>query len=452
MTPESDAPLNLPADWVFGVASSAASIEGDGDHGRTASVWDVFARAPGRIADGSDAAVAVGHLGRMPADVALLRDLDVGAYRFSVSWSRVRPGGGATNPAGLDFYDRLVDELLAAGIDPWLTLYRWDLPLELMLDGGWLERHTADKFADYVASVAQQLGDRVRSWITLDQPGMHSFYGHGVGIDAPGLTLLGGAFTATHHLLLGHARALEVLRSVGAARVGIMNHHTSIDPATDSDADRRAARLYDAIHNEQFSMPILDGEYPELLTELPGTDLSVVADGDPAVISAPLDFYGVAYDHPRWVAAAPDNNAITFTMVDREALPHTGSGWPIQPASLTRTLAGLAARYPGVVLFVETGAAYPDPVDGSDANDDAERIQFLGQHLQAAAQARAAGADVRGFFWSHLLDGWEYGDGFSRQFGLVRVDRETLERHPRRSFGRYAEIIARGRVPGPDRS
>jgi beta-glucosidase len=445
------------------VASSAAAIEGgDPDDGRAPSVWDVFAAAPGRIADGALPDTAAGHYRRMPQDVALLAELGVDAYRFSVSWPRVQPAGtGSANPTGLDFYDRLVDELLAVGIDPWLTLYHWDLPLELMLAGGWLERDTADRFADYAALVAARLGDRVAAWVTMDDAALHSFYGHAVGIDAPGLTLLGGAFAVTHHLLLGHARALSVLRSATAAPVGIANHHTAVAPATDSAADLAAANLYDVIHNRQFSDPLLIGSYPEGVDELPGADVSVIEDGDLAAIGAQLDFYGVSYDHPRWVAAAPDNRSVPFTLMDRDRLPHTASGWPVQPAALTRVLTDLADRHPGVVLYVvANGAAFADqgddqppfgepgdhePGDGEQEDrgpGDVARAGFLLDHLRAVAAARTAGADVRGWFWSHLLDGWEYGEGFGRRFGLVGVDRNTLERTPRPSFRRYAELIA----------
>ncbi|WP_051264764.1 family 1 glycosylhydrolase [Nakamurella lactea] len=441
-------PLPVPPDFLFGVSSSAAAIEGGspGD-GRTASVWDVFAAAPGRIADGAGPDVAAGHYQRMRTDVGLLAELGVDAYRFSVSWSRVQPGGtGPANPAGLDFYDRLLDELAGVGIAPWLTLYHWDLPLELMLDGGWLDRDTAGRFADYAALVAEKFGDRVAAWITMDDAALHSFYGHAVGIDAPGLTLFGGAFAVTHHLLLGHAAALTALRAATAAPVGIVNHHSMVDPATDSTDDRAAAQLYDTIHNRQFSDPVLIGAYPEGLAALPGTDLSVVADGDLAAIGAPIDFYGVSYDHPRWVAAAPDNRSVPFTMVERDDRPHSAAGTAVQPAALTRVLTELAGRQPGVVLYAETGAAHPGPADGTSATPDRDRTGFLVDHLQAALAARAAGAQVRGWFWSHLLDGWDYGDGFSRPRGLVRVDRDTLERVPRAAFRRFAELIAAARA------
>jgi beta-glucosidase len=445
--------IDLPADFVFGVAGSAAKIEGAGDaDGRTASVWDAFADAPGRIVDGSRPAIAADHYHRMTTDVDLLADLGVQAYRFSVSWSRVQPGGsGPVNPAGIEFYDRLVDRLLDNDIAPWLTLHHWDLPVELMLQGGWLERDTVDRFADYVTVVAGRLADRVAAWITVTEPGPHTFHGHAVGIDAPGLTMLGAAFAAGHHQLLAHARAVGVLRATApASMVGIVNHHCTVDPASDDPADRRAAELFHALHNLQYSGPVLAGCYPDPSTALPGTDLSVIADGDLAEIAAPLDFYGVNYDHPRTIAAAPDNRSIPFTMTVPPDHPITASGWPVHPAGLTRTLTELHECYPRLppLYVTENGAAYTDPSvteahsgNSGPARDD-ERIAFLDGHLAAVVDARTAGVDVRGYFYGALLDGWEWTDGFTRPFGLVRVQRDTLERQPRASFWHYASIIA----------
>ena len=434
----------LPTDFLFGVATSALQVEGAvGEDGRGVSIWEVFAAAPGRIADGSTPAVAVDHYHRLDADLDLLADLGVGGYRFSVAWPRIQPTGrGPVNPAGLDFYDRLVDGLLARGIEPWATLFHWDLPVELMMDGGWLSRDTAEAFADYTALVAGRLGDRVTAWMTLNEPLVHMAYGHAMGIDAPGLTLLGGAFPATHHQLLGHARAVEVLRDAGAARVGIVNHHTTVDPASDDPADVAAAAFYDAYHNGQFAGPLLAGAYPELLEALPGADFDVVADGDLAAISAPLDFYGVNFYHPTTIGAAPDNASIPFTMVERTDVPHTDFGWPVVPSALTRLLTGLHGQYPDLppVYITENGAAYDDPPDGSV--HDPARISYLDGHLDAVAAARAAGVDVRGYFHWTLMDNWEWAEGFTQHFGLVRVEPETLARTPRDSFAHYRSLIA----------
>ncbi len=434
----------LPADFLFGVATSALQIEGAVDEdGRGPSIWEVFAAAPGRIADGSTPAIAVDHYHRIDSDLDLLADLGVGAYRFSVAWPRIQPTGrGPANSAGLDFYDRLVDGLLARGIQPWATLFHWDLPTELMMTGGWLSRDTAEAFADYAALVAGRLGDRVASWMTLNEPLVHMAYGHAMGIDAPGLTLLGGAFAATHHQLLGHARAVEVLRAASSARVGIVNHHTTVAAASDDPEDVAAAAFYEAYHNGQFAGPLLAGTYPELLEALPGADFDVVADGDLAAIRAPLDFYGLNFYHPTTIAAAPENASIPFTMVDRTDVPHTDFGWPVQPAALTRLLIAMHEQYPALppVYITENGAAYDDPAAGS-VHDDA-RISYLDGHLDAVAQAQAAGVDVRGYFHWTLLDNWEWAEGFTQHFGLMRVEPGSLARTKRDSFDHYRSLIA----------
>lgn len=438
----------LGDDFLFGVTTSAAQVEGaDRDDGRTASVWDVFAAAPGTIVDGSTPRTGADHYRKMESDVELLAELRVQAYRFSIAWSRVQPAGsGAANEPGLDFYDRLVDRLLGNGIAPWATLYHWGLPVEVMLAGGWLARDTADRFGHYTRLVADRLGDRVAAWITMSDPAAHTFNGHAVGIDAPGLTLFGGAFAAAHHQLLGHARAVEVLRSTTAtgSRIGIANNHAAVNPASDSDEDRQAAGLYDAVHNHQFGDPLLTGRYPEQLAELPGTDLSVVLDGDLAAIAAPLDIYGVNYQHPRLIAAAAGNRSIPFTMADAVEHPTPASGWPIVPSALTRTLTHLHDRYPNLppVFVTESGAAFTDTDTDTDTDADLERIAYLDDHLAAVGAAREAGVDVRGYFYASLLDGWEWAHGHSQRFGLVRVDADSLERRPRASFRHYAELIA----------
>jgi len=434
---------DLPRDFLFGVATSAHQIEGAAaEDGRTTSIWDVFSAVSGRIADGSTAEIAVDHYHRWRDDVALLSDLGVGGYRFSLSWSRVQPGGrGPANPAGLDFYDRLVDALLANGIQPWATLYHWDLPTELMLEGGWLARDTADAFADYASLVGARLGDRVAAWMTINEPVVHMAYGHAMGIDAPGLTLLGGAFAASHHQLLGHARAMQALRAVSSAPVGIVNNHTTVDAASDGDEDVAAAAFYDAFHNGQFIRPLLRGEYPDLLQALPGADFDLVAAGDLAEIAAPMDFYGVNFYHPTRIGAATGNTGIPFTMEDTADVPHTDFDWPVVPSALTRLLVELDSEYPNLppVHITENGAAYDDPPDGS--TDDVARIDYLDGHLAAVAAARAAGVDVRGYFHWSLMDNWEWAEGFSRRFGLARVDPVTLDRIPRDSFRHYRDVI-----------
>ncbi len=448
-------PGRLPADFRFGVTTSALRIEGADDvDGRLPSIWDAVSAVPGRTVDGSTGRVAVDHFHRYPDDVALLAELGVDAYRFSISWSRVQPTGhGDANQRGLDFYDRLVDELLGAGIEPWVTVYHWDLPLETMLAGGWLSRDTAGALGDLAALVADRIGDRVRRWTTIADPLVHMAYGHALGVDAPGLTLLADAFTAAHHLLLGHARVREVLSANSSAIVGIANHHTLVTPAGVSAADRVAAAHYDAYHNRQFADPILLGRYPRLLRPLLERRPGVVRDGDLDAIAGPLDFYGVSYFHPTTVAAAPDNATIPFAVVESPDADVTDSQWPVAPESLTAVLVDLHRRYPRLppLVITENGASYRD-VAGDDGQRDSAgflpdraRIEYIRSHLSAVADAVAAGVDVRGYFHRGLTDGWEGADGFSQQFGLVRVDPDSLDRSTRASFDFFRTVIGRHR-------
>lgn len=437
----------------FAVASAALSIEGDGGR-RGDTVWDTFAAA-GQVVDGSSPRTTPGSGVHDERDVAVLVALGVDSYRFGVSWSTVRPDGVTNAPGGADRYTRLIDRLLTAGIRPVVTLHHWDLPTALMLEGGWLVRETAEKFADHAAALADRFGDRVADWITLVDPAGHAFHGHGVGIDAPGLTLLGGAFAAAHHQLLGHGLAVAALRVSGRpVRVGILNNHAAVTSAGDDPRDVAAARWYDAFHNDSWSLPVLGGRYPDPLPELPGTDLTVVRGGDLAIIAAPIDLYGVRYEFPRTVAAT-DNPAIPFTMVDPPAdssAGETAAGWPIVPSALTRTLTDLRDRHPRLPpLWVEVGAAFGDPAGDADGTTDADdRIAFLDSHLRAVDEARAAGVPVAEFAWSHLFDGWEFAEGHTRRHGLVQVDPATGDRTARPSLQHFAEVIRARRDPqGP---
>ena len=448
---------DTPAGFLFGVTSTAAAVEGASTAGgRTPSVWDVVAQVPGRVADGSTPEVAADLAGRWPQDLALLSDLGVPAFRMSLSWSRLQPtGSGPVSAQGVAFYDRMLDTLLAAGIAPWVTLLHWDLPLELMQEGGWLARDTAQAFAEYAALAADRFGDRVAAWITHDEAVLHTAYGYAVGIDAPGLTLLGSAFPAAHHQLWGHGLAVTALRAAGSTPVGIANHHTAVAAASTRPADRAAARWYDGYHNRQFTDPLFLGRYPRaVLAASTGSGAQVdevVRDGDLATVGAPLDFYGVSYYSPTTVTAVPENVSVPLSLDHPADAPRTDQDWPVDAAGLTRVLTDLAARYPAMPPLVVTGngAAYhdrPDPAGG--VLDDTERIAYLDDHLAAIAAARRAGADVRGYFHRSLLDGWEFADGFTPRFGLVAVDRDDLSRRPRASFAHYRDIIARHRSAG----
>jgi beta-glucosidase len=435
----------LPAGFVYGVTSSAAQIEGAAAvDGRTPSIWDVFARVPGRVVDGSSPDLAIDHFHRWATDLELLSQLGVTAYRMSLSWSRIAPHGrGPANRHGIAFYDKVIDTLLAAGIAPFVSLYHADMPLEVMESGGWLTRENVDAFADYAEVACDAFGDRVSAWVTLEEPLVQNAFGYAIGIDAPGLTLLGGAFQAAHHQLLAHGRALQVLRGGGARAVGIVNHHTTVDPATRTGADVAAARFYDTYHNRQFTEPLLTGEYPALLLRMPDAPTDVVADGDMSLISAPLDFYGVNFAHPTVVAAARDNRSVPFSLETLPGAELTAGGWPIHHESLTRLLLELDSQYPDLPPMYVTGigGAFDDEVVDGAIQSDLDRIAYLDGTLDAISTAIRHGCDIRGYFHRSLLDSWEWSEGFTRKFGIVAVDPGTLERVPRASFEHYQNLI-----------
>ncbi|MET0865868.1 MAG: family 1 glycosylhydrolase, partial [Nakamurella sp.] len=355
----------LPGGFLLGTAASAYPTEGGANlGGRGPSLWDAYSDLPGRIADGTSGRVAIDHFRHWSTDLRLLADLGVQAYRFTLSWSRVQPAGrGPGNQAGLDFYRRIVDRLLEADIAPFVGLQHLDLPIEVMERGGWLARDTAEAFADYALIAATALGDRVAGWTTVDEPFVQMAYGYAIGIDAPGLTLLGGAFVATHNSLLAHGLAVQALRTAAGGAIGIVNHHTTVDPSSRRGADLAAARFYAAYHNQQFADPVLLGRYPAAVLSMPGAAIDVIAEGDLALISAPLDFYAVNYAHPTTVGAAPQNSTVPFSLEVADGVDQTAAGWPIQPTSLTRLLVELSARYPALppIYLTGTGGAFADP-------------------------------------------------------------------------------------------
>ncbi|GHG25056.1 GH1 family beta-glucosidase [Streptomyces filamentosus] len=432
MTATSDALPTFPPGFLWGVATSAHQIEGD-VAGRARSVWDVFGAEPGRIRDGSTADVACDHVARYREDVALVRDLGADAYRFSVSWPRVLA------PGGLDFYDRLVDELCAQGVRPVPTLFHWDLPTEVEEAGGWLERDTAARFAAYAETVVGRLGDRVRKWITLNEPAEHTLLGHALGEHAPGRKLLFDALPAAHHQLLGHGLAAQALRAAGVTDIGIANSHGPTWPASGERADVEAAELYDVILNRLFSDPLLLGRYPDGFGELmPGGDV----DGDLRTISeSTLDWYGINFYQPTKVGAPGTGDVefsgvtlpsgLPFSVRHIEGHPLTDFGWPVVPGAFTELLVSFRDRYgdrlPPLVI-TENGCAY-------DGIDDQERIAYLDGHLRALHRAVEAGVDVRGYFVWSLMDNFEWAEGYTKRFGLVHVDHTTQERTPKASYG-----------------
>ena len=442
----------LPPGFVFGTSTAAYQIEGAvAEGGRGASIWDTFSAIPGKIIDGSTGAEACDHYHRYPEDVALMKRLGVGGYRFSISWPRIQPEGtGPANAAGLDFYDRLVDELVGAGIEPMATLFHWDLPEALQTPaaggaGGWLDRSTAERFAEYAAIVAARLGDRVGKWVPVNEPNVVTLLGHGTGVHAPGQSLGFGALPVAHHLNLAHGLAVQALRENGAREVGTATNHTPVWAASDSPEDAGAVELFDALWNRIFADPMLLGSYPEGPEGLSWGELMPVLDGDLAVISQPLDFYGLNYYNPMSISAAAEGAEIPFEQNELDSsYPRTDFGWPVVPDGLREVIALLGERYPDLppLYITENGCSYGMGPDASGVVDDQPRIDYLDSHLRAVSQAIADGADVRGYYCWSLLDNFEWAEGYTQRFGLVHVDYESQERTPKRSFDWYAALIA----------
>lgn len=438
--------MAFPTRFTWGTSTASYQIEGAAaEDGRGPSIWDTFTAEPGRIADGSNGAQACDHYHRYAEDVDLLAGLGVDAYRFSIAWPRIQPtGSGAVNAAGLAFYDRLVDTLLDRGIDPVATLFHWDLPQALEDAGGWLNRDTAYRFADYAGLVAEALGDRVKLWITLNEPFVHMTMGYGLGVHAPGQALLFKAFPAAHHQLLGHGLAVTAVRAHSASPVAITNNYSPVRLAGASPADTAAAAFYDALHNRLFTDPLLGLGYP---AEVP-MDPTLVHDGDLAVIAAPIDALGVNYYNPTAVRAPTDADGLPFEIVPLEGYPRTGFDWPVVPDGLRELLVGLRQTYGDVlppIHVTESGCSYPDEVTEDGRCADPDRVAYLDSHIGAVEAALDAGVDVRGYFVWSLLDNFEWAEGYTQRFGLVHVDFATLRRTPKSSYAWYRDRIEASR-------
>ncbi|MFI9845329.1 GH1 family beta-glucosidase [Nonomuraea sp. NPDC051941] len=416
--------------FLWGTATAAYQIEGAvKEDGRGVSVWDTFAHEPGRTRDGHTGDVACDHYHRWREDVELMSGLGVNAYRFSMAWPRVQPqGDGEVNAAGLDFYERLVDALLEKGIQPVPTLFHWDLPQALQDRGGWINRDISGNFAEYTATVAARLADRVPFWITLNEPFVHMAYGYAMGIHAPGQALLTDALPAAHHQLLAHGLAVQALRAAGARQVAITNNCTPVWPASQEEADLKAAEAYDILHNRLFNDPILLGKYPDLSAYTPTVDF--VRDGDLDIIAAPLDGLGINYYNPTRIAA-PADDGLPFADAGITGYPTTAFGWPVVPDGLRELLTGLKSRYGSAlppIHITENGCSTDDTLE------DHSRIEFLEGHIAAMRRAMAEGVDVRGYFVWSLLDNFEWAEGYHQRFGLVHVDFETQRRTPKASY------------------
>ncbi|WP_309113363.1 GH1 family beta-glucosidase [Saccharothrix sp.] len=447
----------LPATFRWGVATSAYQIEGAvHEDGRGPSIWDTYCRTPGMVHEGDNGDVACDHYHRMPEDVALIGSLGVDTYRFSVAWPRVQPGGkGPANPAGLAFYDRLVDELLGKGVDPWVTLYHWDLPQELEDAGGWPERDTAYRFADYSMLVFDALSDRVRTWTTLNEPWCSAMLGYYEGRQAPGRRDFEAAIHAVHHLLLGHGLATQRMRAAATAptEFGITLNMAHASPATDSDADREAARRADGLSRRLYLDPLLRGHYPaDVVEDLAARSVKLpVNDGDLEIINQPIDVLGVNYYSSHRFSGVDEQGRTTDAEghpVDRAVpfgRPVTAMDWEIVPEGFTDLLVQISEEYPGVPMVItENGAAFDDALAGGVVQDD-DRIEYLASHIAAVAEARSRGADVRGYFAWSLMDNFEWSYGYAKRFGLVHVDYDTQVRTLKSSALWYRDTIRRVR-------
>jgi beta-glucosidase len=441
---------DFPSEFLWGAATSAYQIEGAADEdGRGASIWDTFCATPGKVANGDSGEIACDSYNRYAQDIALMRELGLNAFRFSIAWPRIVPNGrGRVNEPGLDFYDRLVDELLAAGIRPFVTLYHWDLPQALEDAGGWPERATAEAFAEYVELVARRLGDRVRSWVTQNEPYCSSWLGYAVGVHAPGRTDEAAAVAAAHHVLLSHGLAVDVLRRESRdAQVGIVLDSWPVYPLSDDPRDVEAAWEADGFRNRFFFDPVLRGRYPDDVLERLGANSLPIRDGDLTTIAAPIDFVGLNNYSRSIVAANGDGGPRNVPATDART---TAMGWEIYPHGIYEVLARFHREYGVDSLYVtENGAAFPD-VRGHDGRiEDPERIDYLAQYLGAVARAIADGVPVHGYFVWSLLDNFEWAHGYSKRFGLLYVDYPTLERIPKSSFYWYRDLIGAGRLPEP---
>jgi len=461
--PAATGACQFPPGFRWGAGTSAYQVEGGaGEDGRGTSIWDTFARVPGKVRNADSGAVAADHFHRYEQDVRLMAELGLRAYRFSIAWPRIQPdGSGPANQRGLDFYRRLVDCLLEHGIEPWITLYHWDLPQPLEDAGGWPSRALADRFADYAELVYGALHDRVVHWMTLNEPWCSAFLGYAEGVHAPGRQEPAASVRAAHHLLLAHGRALAAMRAIDPAnRLGITLDFYPVTPAADTAADREAARRIDGLRNRLLLDALLLGRYPgDVLDDLVRVGgLDHLRPGDEQVIGGRIDHLGVNY-YQRYVVAAGsgvagDSLPASFPGVEDAVLvpqdrPRTALGWEIDASGLRDVLLRLHRDYPPVSLAVtENGAAGYDYADPEGNVHDPDRVSYLADHFRAAYEALAQGVDLRGYFVWSLLDNFEWSEGYSKRFGLVYVDYATQRRILKDSARWYSDVIRRNGLDG----
>jgi beta-glucosidase len=438
--------LRFPPGFLWGTATSAYQVEGRA--GRPADcIWDSFCRLPGTIKDGSNGDIACEDYRRYPEDIALIAHAGLKAYRFSVSWARVLPSGaGRPDPQGLDYYSRLTDALLKAGIEPWVCLYHWDLPQALQDRGGWTGRAIADFYADYAGLVAHRLGDRVTTWLTLNEPSVHAVIGHGLGVHAPGLKSREAMFAALHHQNLAHGRGVAALRAIGGSRFRI-GTALSLQPTRPADglaANVPAAQLWDAVWNRASLDPLVHGTYPKRI----GRFIEPLVKGDDlARIRQKIDFIGVNYYDPAYQKIDPAGLVGTNWGAVPATLRRTALGWPIDPNGLIEVLADLRDHYGNPPVYItENGACFSETPGPDGRVDDQERIAFLRDHLAACHRALGQKANLRGYFAWTILDNFEWAEGYTAPFGLVRVDRATMKRTPKASYDWFARVAQTGSI------
>jgi beta-glucosidase len=436
----------FPPGFLWGTATSAYQVEGR--FGRSADcIWDIFAHTPGKIRDGGTGDVACDDYHRYAADMALMARAGIKAYRFSIAWARVLPDGrGRPDPKGLDYYDRLVDTALEAGIEPWVCVYHWDLPQALQQKGGWGTREIAPWFAEYASLMAAHLGDRAKRWIMLNEPSVQAIIGYGLGQQAPGLTDRAAMFATLHHQNLAQGMALAALRQQYGSRLelGSVLSLQPAHPVGGLPQNVPAAGMWDALWNRACLDPLLRGSYPKRLEPFLG---NLVQPGDLAVTRQKIDFLGVNYYSPMYQQADPAGIVGTAWGALPPGMKKTGMGWPIAPEGLREMLTRLRDDYGNPVLYVtENGASFPDAVGPSGRVQDDSRIAFLRDHIRVCRQAIADGVDLRGYFVWSILDNFEWAEGYTAPFGLVRVDRATLARTPKASYEWYANVARTGIV------
>ncbi|MFZ9043263.1 MAG: GH1 family beta-glucosidase [Candidatus Nanopelagicaceae bacterium] len=434
------------SEFIWGVATSSYQIEGAANEGgRGQSIWDTFCKVPGKVANFDNGDIACDHYHRFKEDLDLMKWMGVKAYRFSVAWPRVIPDGvGRVNEMGLDFYDRLIDSLLEREIAPWLTMYHWDLPEALQLRGGWNNREVVEWFGEYAEMLTSRFGDRVKNWMTLNEPLCSAWLGHLYGDMAPGIKDLQTALNVSHHLLMSHGLACQVIRSnVSEANVGIVINVTPAVPATDSQEDSNAAQLADGFDNRWFLDPVFGRTYPADVIDTLGASPEIHS-GDMKLIAQDLDFLGLNFYFRQTVAADQNSKPLPIRSVNRENVKRTAMNWEVHPQAFEEILLRISKEYsPKAIYITENGSAWNDEVINGEIIDD-ERIDYLARHLDAMRSAKNQGAPILGYFAWSFLDNFEWAYGYEKRFGLIYVDYKTQKRTPKKSAFFYRQLLLNG--------